>query len=140
MMSLFSDAFPRMQEVYTSKADATFQDFIDVNKVVQINRRSFFDYDVLIQPDLLKIFRLLDPTCELKSHVDLSKSEAEALAQKMRDEITRRLPQLGAAEENEDIRPLTTRILWGTYSLLEVNKMAGIRGYEPYYVAVPRSI
>ena len=61
MTRIFAEAFPDMKEVFRRNADANLYDFVDTEKMVAINRRGFISYDVLIQPDIVKILRILDP-------------------------------------------------------------------------------
>ena len=86
--------FPDMKTVYRRNADATLIDFVDPDKMVVIHRRGLISYDVLIQPDILKIFRILDPSCPLQSRVDMSKKDAAAYADEVLAEIRRRYPSL----------------------------------------------
>ena len=140
MTPLFLGAFPDMKTVYRRNADATLIDFVDPDKMVVIHRRGLISYDVLIQPDILKIFRILDPACPLQSRVDLSKKEAAAYAEEVRAEIRRRYPSLEGCEKDKRIRAIATRIFWGTYSLFVLSRKAGINGREPYYIAIRKSI
>ena len=89
MTQFFLGAFPDMKEVYRKNDEATLADFVDPDRMVIVNRRALMSYDVLIQPDILKIFRLLDPACPLRQQVNLSKNEADAAAREAREEIRR---------------------------------------------------
>ena len=140
MDQLFLGAFPDMKTVYREKDNAALIDFVDPDRMVLINRRGLFSYDVLIQPDILKIFRLLDPACPLRQQVNLSKNEAEAAAHEARAEIRRRHPSLAGCEERPDIRPLATRIIWGTYSLFQLNRLSDVLIQAPHYISVRKSI
>lgn len=143
MTQFFLGAFPDMKEVFRRNADATLYDFVDPDKMVVINRRGLISYDVLIQPDILKILRILDPSLTLTSRVDLTKAKAGLFADEARAEIAKRKELLRTAETGEHaeaIKHLATRIYWGTYSLFQVSRKAGINGYEPYYLAVRKSI
>ncbi len=140
MTPLFLGAFPDMKTVYRQNADAGLIDFVDPDKMVVIHRRGLISYDVLIQPDILKIFRILDPNCPLQSRVDMSRKEAAAYADEARAEIRRRYPSLKDCENRKEIKAIATRIFWGTYSLFVVSRKAGINGREPYYIAIRKSI
>ena len=143
MTRIFLDAFPDMRDVFRRNADANLYDFVDTDKMVAVNRRGFISYDVLIQPDILKILRILDPTFALAPCVDLTKAKAEAYAEEARRELASRKELLRTAETGEHaaaIKDLVTRIYWGTYSLFQLSRKAGINGYEPYYLAVRKSI
>lgn len=143
MTRIFLDAFPDMRDVFRRNADANLYDFVDTDKMVAVNRRGFISYDVLIQPDILKILRILDPTFALAPCVDLTKAKAEAYAEEARRELASRKELLRTAETGEHaaaIKDLATRIYWGTYSLFQLSRKAGINGYEPYYLAVRKSI
>ena len=129
-----------MKTVYRRNADATLIDFVDPDKMVVIHRRGLISYDVLIQPDILKIFRILDPSCPLQSRVDMSKKDAAAYVDEVLAEIRRRYPSLEGCENDRRIRAIATRIFWGTYSLFVVSRKAGLNGREPYYIALRKSI
>ena len=139
----FSDAFPDTKEVFRRNSHATLYDFVDPDKMVIVVRRGGFTYDVLIQPDILHIFRLLDPDCQLEPAVDLPRKQAETLAGSLREQIRSRLPLLKDAEtgsHKDEIAGVAAKIYWGTYKLLTKNRKYGINFYEPYYVAVSRPI
>lgn len=143
MNRIFIDAFPDMKEVFRRNADANLYDFVDTDKMVAVNRRGFISYDVLIQPDILKILRILDPSFTCTPAVDLTKAKAEAYAEEVRAELAKRKDLLRTAETGEHaskIKDLATRIYWGTYSLFQVSRKAGINAWEPYYLAVRKSI
>ena len=140
MTQFFLGAFPDMKEVYRKNDEATLADFVDPDRMVFVNRRALMSYDVLIQPDILKIFRLLDPACPLRQQVNLSKNEAEVAAREAREEIRRRHPSLAGCEERPDIRPLATRIIWGTYSLFQLNRLSDVLIQAPHYISVRKSI
>ena len=143
MTRIFAEAFPDMKEVFRRNADANLYDFVDTEKMVAINRRGFISYDVLIQPDIVKILRILDPTFTYTSAVDMTKAQAAAYAEEVRKALADRKELLRTAETGEHaaaIKELATRIYWGTYSLFQVSRKAGINGREPYYWAVRKSI
>ena len=143
-MSLyFSDAFPDTTEVFQRNSHATLYDFVDPDKMVIIVRRGGFTYDVLIQPDILHILRLLDPDLQLEPIVDLPKRQAEELVVHFREQIRKRLPLLKDAEtgsHKDEISRVASKIYWGTYKLLTKNKKYGINPWEPYYIAVSKSL
>ncbi len=140
MAKYFLDAFPDMKTILRKKADVTLYDFVDVDKMVLINRRGAFSYDVLLQPDILRILRILDPGCTLGPRVDLGKKEAERYAEDMKDAIRERKELLVGAETRNEIKGIAARIFWGTYSLLVENRRAGLNSWEPYYLAVRKTI
>ena len=143
MKTYFLNAFPDVKEVFSRNAEANLVDFVDPDKMVIVARRAYLTYDVLIQPDILQIFRLLEPDCPLRPDTDLSQKDAEELAVRLRDEIRTRLPLLKSAETGEHrsrIAGIAARIYWGTYRMLTENRRAGINPWEPYYIAVRKPI
>lgn len=143
MKYYFLNAFPDVKEVFSRNADANLFDFVDPEKMVIVARRACLTYDVLIQPDILQIFRLLEPDCPLRPDTDLSRKAAEDLALHLKDEIRTRLPLLKTAESGEHrshVAGIAARIYWGTYRMLTENRKAGINPREPYYIAVKKPI
>ena len=143
MAYYFTDAFPEPKEVFRRNSHATLYDFVDPEKMVLVVRRGGITYDVLIQPDILHILRLLDPDIQIEPIVDLPKRQAEELAVYFREQIRNRMHLLKDAEtgsHKDEITRVAAKIYWGTYRLLTKNKRYGINFYEPYYVAVNRPI
>ena len=140
MAKFFENAFPDAKQIFRANPDATFMDFLDTDRLFAVHRREWMTYDLLIQPDVREIVKLIGWGRIIRPQVNLKKNEAYELLEQCKENFERAKPDIAKHLDDPAVQDITRNIFWNNPNILETNPKSFLPYLEPFYLPVRKGL